>query len=160
MENANPSPTNNRHVLPIVLRAQAIQELHELQRISAFVDSRLENIERFLNNFANQPNKTNMNDLESDDESVDTPFVFLFPHSDNIRGDSEVLNELIEYENVRMLRQKKETNSFNGDDLAFQCMIGFRKSVAYFDPFLPMNIITRKAYNTIMVEGLESTGKT
>ncbi|GJQ96929.1 hypothetical protein Tco_0008068 [Tanacetum coccineum] len=30
---------------------------------------------------------------------------------------------------------------------------------SYFDPFLPMNIITRKAYNTIMVEGLESTGK-
>ena len=38
-------------------------------------------------------------------------------------------------------------------------MIGFRKFVAYFDPFLPMNIITRKAYNTIMVEGLESTGR-
>ena len=38
-------------------------------------------------------------------------------------------------------------------------MIGFRKFIAYFDPFLPTNIITRKAYNTIMVEGLESTGK-
>ncbi|GKE64231.1 hypothetical protein Tco_1518392, partial [Tanacetum coccineum] len=55
------------------LRAQAIQELHELQRILAFVDSRLDSIERFLNNFANQPNETNMNDFESDDESVDTP---------------------------------------------------------------------------------------
>ncbi|GKC14993.1 hypothetical protein Tco_1011775 [Tanacetum coccineum] len=31
--------------------------------------------------------------------------------------------------------------------------------VAYFDPFLLMNIITRKAYNTIMVEGLESKGR-
>ncbi|GJX35459.1 DNA-directed DNA polymerase [Tanacetum coccineum] len=69
----------------------------------------------------------------------------------NDSDDSEVLNELIEYENVGMLRQKKAINSFDGDDLAFQCMIGFRKSVAYFDPFLPMNIITRKAYNTIMV---------
>ncbi|GJX93497.1 hypothetical protein Tco_0348083 [Tanacetum coccineum] len=88
-------------------------------------------IERFLKNFANQPHETNMNDLESDDESVDTPLVSPFPYSDNDSDDGEVLNELIE----------------------------FRKSVAYFDPFLPMNIITRKAYNTIMVEGLESTGK-
>ncbi|GKE72340.1 hypothetical protein Tco_1534381, partial [Tanacetum coccineum] len=50
-------------------------------------------------------------------------------------------------------------NNIDGDDLAFPCMIGFRKFVAYSDPFLPMNIITRKAYNTIMVEGLKSTGR-
>ncbi|GJZ38845.1 hypothetical protein Tco_0585408 [Tanacetum coccineum] len=98
-----------------------------------------------------------MNDLESDDESVDTPLVYPFPHSDNDSNDGEVLNELIEYENVGMLRREKAINSFDGDDLEFQCMIGFRKVVAYFDPFLPMNIITRKAYKTIMVEGLEST---
>ncbi|GJX06290.1 hypothetical protein Tco_0194222 [Tanacetum coccineum] len=103
--------------------------------------------------------KTNMNELESDDESVDTLLVSPFPYSDNDSDDGEVLNELIEYENVGMLRREKVINSFNGDDLAFQCMIGFRKFVAYFDPFLPMNIITRKAYNTIMVEGLESTGE-
>ncbi|GKA10080.1 hypothetical protein Tco_0689513, partial [Tanacetum coccineum] len=157
MENANPPPIINRPVLLVALRAQATQELHELHRISAFVDSCLESIERFLNNFANQPNETNMNDLESDDESVDTPLVSPFPYSDNDPDDSEVLNELIEYENVGMLRQEKAINSFDGDDLAFQCMIGFRISVAYVDPFLPMNIITRKAYNTIMVEGLEST---
>ncbi|GJT76491.1 hypothetical protein Tco_1043216 [Tanacetum coccineum] len=100
-----------------------------------------------------------MNDLESDDESDDTPLVSPFLYSDNDSDDSEVLNELIEYENVGMLRQEKAINSFDRDDLAFQCMIGFRKFVAYFDPFLPMNIIMRKAYNTIMVEGLESTGK-
>ncbi|GKE10322.1 hypothetical protein Tco_1413873 [Tanacetum coccineum] len=70
MENANPPPTSNRPVLPVALRAQAVQELHELQRISAFVDSHLESIERFLNNFANQPNETNMNDLESDDSET------------------------------------------------------------------------------------------
>nr|GEX53732.1 putative nucleotidyltransferase, ribonuclease H [Tanacetum cinerariifolium] len=58
-----------------------------------------------------------------------------------------------------MIRLEKEINSFNRDDLAFLCIIGFRKFVAYFDPFLPMNIIMRKAYNTIMVEGLEKTGK-
>ncbi|GKE54075.1 hypothetical protein Tco_1489231 [Tanacetum coccineum] len=159
MKNMNPPPTNNRHVLPAALRAQAVQELYELQRISAFVDSRLESIKRFLNNFANQPNETNMNNLESDDESVDTPLISPFPLSDNDSDDGEVLNELIEYENVGMLRQEKAINSFDEDDLAFQCMIGFKKYVAYFDPFLPMNIITRKAYNTIMVEGLESTGK-
>ncbi|GJT05001.1 hypothetical protein Tco_0839463 [Tanacetum coccineum] len=68
-----------------------------------------------------------MNDLESDDESVDTPLVSPFPYSDNDSDDGEVLNELIEYENVGMLRGEKEIYSFDGDDLAFQCMIGFRK---------------------------------
>ncbi|GKE60223.1 hypothetical protein Tco_1510590, partial [Tanacetum coccineum] len=77
----------------------------------------------------------------------------------NDSDDSEVLNELIQYENVGMPCREKAINSFDRDDLAFQCMIGFRKYVAYFDPFLPMNSITRKAYNTIMVEGLESTWK-
>ncbi|GJU62106.1 hypothetical protein Tco_1243941 [Tanacetum coccineum] len=48
-------------------------------------------------------NMTNMNDLESDDESVDAPLVSPFPHSDNDSDDDEVLNELIEYENVGML---------------------------------------------------------
>nr|GEY25765.1 hypothetical protein [Tanacetum cinerariifolium] len=100
-----------------------------------------------------------MNDLESDDESVDTPFVSPFLHSDNDSNDGEMLNELIEYENAGTLRQERIINCFNGDDLAFQCMIGFRKFTAYLDPFLPMNIISRKAYNTIMVGGLEGTGK-
>ncbi|GKF50976.1 hypothetical protein Tco_0147443, partial [Tanacetum coccineum] len=142
MENANPPP-NNRPVLIAVLRARAVQELHELQIILAFVDSRLESIEQFLNNFSNQPNETDMNNLEFDDESVDTPLVSPFPHSDNDLDDGEVLNELIEYENVGMLRRERAINSFDGDDLAFQCMVGFRKFVAYFDTFLPMNIITR-----------------
>ncbi|GKF37049.1 hypothetical protein Tco_0113807, partial [Tanacetum coccineum] len=159
LENANPPPTNNRPVLPAALRARAVQELHELHVISAFVDSRLESIEKFLNNFANQPNETHMNDLESDDESVDTLLVSPFPHSDNDSNDGEVLNELSEYENVGVLRRERIINCFDRDDLAFQCMIGFRKFTAYLDPFLPVNIILRKAYNTIMVEGLEGTGK-
>ncbi|GKA99310.1 hypothetical protein Tco_0827247 [Tanacetum coccineum] len=83
MENANPPPTSNRPILPAVLCVQAVQELHERQRISAFIDSRLESSERFLTNFANQPNETNMNDPESNDESVDTLLVSPFPHSDN-----------------------------------------------------------------------------
>ncbi|GKA90781.1 hypothetical protein Tco_0812651 [Tanacetum coccineum] len=131
--------------LMTTLRTKVIRELHELHAILAFVDSRLESIKQFLNNFTNQPNETNMTDLESDDESVDTPFVSPFHHSDNDSDDDEVLNELSEYENAGLLRRERIINSFDGDDLAFQCMIGFRKFTAYLDPFLPMNIISRKA---------------
>ncbi|GJS43618.1 hypothetical protein Tco_0568661 [Tanacetum coccineum] len=159
MENANPTPTNNRPVLLAALRAQFNQELQELQKISAFLDSRLESIERFLNRFAHQPNETNINDPESDDGSADTPLISPFPHSNNDSDDEEVLNELSEYENAGTLRRERIINSFDGDDLAFECMIGFRKFTAYLDPFLPMNIISRKAYNTIMVNRLEGTGK-
>ncbi|GJT68532.1 hypothetical protein Tco_1020012 [Tanacetum coccineum] len=159
MENANPPPTNNRLVLPDALHAQIDQELHELHVISAFVDSRLESIEQFLNNFANQSNETNMNNLESDDEAVDTPLVSPFPYSYNDSDDNEVLNELSEYKNTGTLCRERIINSFDGDVLAFDGMIGFRKYTAYLDPFLPMNIISRKAYNTIMVKGLKGTGK-
>ncbi|GJZ01727.1 hypothetical protein Tco_0519688 [Tanacetum coccineum] len=159
MENVNPLPTNNRLVLPAALHVRIDQELHELHAISAFVDSCLESIEQFLNNFTNQPNETNMNNLESDDETGDTTLVSPFPHSDNDSDEDEVLNELIEYENAGTLRRERIINSLDGDDLAFKCMIGFRKFTAYLDLFLPMNIISRKAYNTIMVNGLEGTGK-
>ncbi|GJZ88945.1 hypothetical protein Tco_0660727 [Tanacetum coccineum] len=108
MENVNPPPTNNRHILPVALRARIDQELYELHVISSFVDSLLESIEQFLNDFANQPNETNMNNLESDDEAVDTTLVSSFPHSDNDSGDEEVLNELIEYENAGTLRLKRK----------------------------------------------------
>ncbi|GJR62773.1 hypothetical protein Tco_1504935 [Tanacetum coccineum] len=113
MDNVNLPPTNNRPILPVALRARAVQELHELQVISAFLDSRLENIEQFLNNFANQPNETNMNNFKSDDESVDTPLVSHFPHSDNDSNDGKVLNELSEYENVGVLRQERIIISFD-----------------------------------------------
>ncbi|GJS31658.1 hypothetical protein Tco_0492278, partial [Tanacetum coccineum] len=113
MENANPPPTNNRPVLPAALRARINQELHKLHMISAFVDSLLESIEKFLNNFANQPNETNMNNLESDDEAVDTPFVSPFPYSDNDSDDGEVLNELIEYENPGTLLRERIINSLD-----------------------------------------------
>ncbi|GJX02245.1 hypothetical protein Tco_0186158 [Tanacetum coccineum] len=76
--------------------------------------------------------------------------------SDDDSDDGEVLNKLEEYGNAGKLCRKKVINSFDGDDFAFQ-YFGFRKFFAYFDPFLPMNIITQKAYNTIMVDGLEST---
>ncbi|GKE94296.1 hypothetical protein Tco_1579151, partial [Tanacetum coccineum] len=120
MENVNPPLTNNRPVLPAALRAKVIRELHELHVISAFFDSRLESIEQFLNSLANQPNETNMNDLESNNEMVDTPFVSPFLDSDNDSDDGEVLNELYEYGNVGMLCQKRLINSFDVDDLAFE----------------------------------------
>ncbi|GJS52245.1 hypothetical protein Tco_0625607 [Tanacetum coccineum] len=116
-------------------------------------------IERLLNSFVNQPNETNTNDLESDDGSVNTPLVYPFPHSDNDSDDEEILNVLIEYENAGTLRQERIINTFDGDDLVFECKIDFRKFTTYLDPFLPMNIISRRAYNTIMVEGLEGTRK-
>ncbi|GKE34993.1 hypothetical protein Tco_1454315 [Tanacetum coccineum] len=99
-----------------------------------------------------------MNNLESDDESIDTPLVSPFHYSNNDLDDGEILNELSEYENAGALRRERIINGFDGDDLAFQCMIGFRKFTAYLYPFLPINIISRKAYNVIMVEGLEGTG--
>ncbi|GJT10867.1 hypothetical protein Tco_0857909 [Tanacetum coccineum] len=133
MENKNPPPTNNRPVLPAALYARFNQELQELHKILVFVDSRLESVERFLSRFADQPNETSINNLEPDDGSVDTPLVFPFPHSDNDSDDEEVLNELSKYENAGTLRRKSIINSFDGDDLAFECMIGFRKFTAYLD---------------------------
>nr|GEX21043.1 copia protein [Tanacetum cinerariifolium] len=142
-KNVNPPPTNNHPVLLVALRAKAVQELHEPQVISAFVDYRLESIERFLNSFNNQTNETDINNIESEDESLDTPLVSPFPHSDNDSDDGEVLNELREYENAEILRRERIINSFDGNDLAFQCMIGFRKFDVYLDPFLLMNIISQ-----------------
>nr|GEZ46579.1 hypothetical protein [Tanacetum cinerariifolium] len=156
MENANPPLTLNLPILPTALRTKVVQELDELQAICAYIDSCLENIEQFLNCSVNLPNEIYMDYLESEDESIDTPFVSPFLDSDN----REVLNKLEEYGNAGRLCRKKVINIIDGDDLAYPCMIGFRKYVTYFDPFLPMNIITRKAYNNIMVEGLESTEKT
>ncbi|GJV87843.1 hypothetical protein Tco_1531781 [Tanacetum coccineum] len=78
---------------------------------------------------------------------------------DDESDDGEVIDDLDEYGNARNFYPKRIINSVDGEDFAFPCMIGFRKFVAYFDPFLAMNIITHKAYNTIIVEGLESSGR-
>ncbi|GJW31813.1 hypothetical protein Tco_0051845 [Tanacetum coccineum] len=156
MENVNPPPTNNPSALPTALPAKVVQELNELQAISTYIDSHLDNIDQFLNGFTQQPNEIDEDNLNPDDKSIYTPLVSLFLDSDDDSNDDEVLNELEEY---GQLCHQRVINNFDGDDLAFQCMIRFRKCVAYFDPFLLINTITRKAYNTIMVEGLESTGK-
>ncbi|GJV89669.1 hypothetical protein Tco_1533607 [Tanacetum coccineum] len=117
MKNVNPPTPNNPH---IVLSAKVVQELHELAAISAFIDSRLENIEQVLNGFAPQVNEIDMNEVESNEELVDTPLVPPFLDSDSDLDDGEVLNELYKYGNAGTLRRKRIINSFDGDDLAFQ----------------------------------------
>nr|GEU93913.1 retrovirus-related Pol polyprotein from transposon TNT 1-94 [Tanacetum cinerariifolium] len=72
IENANPPSTLDPHVLPTALREKVVQELDELQEILAYINSRLENIEHFLNAI-NSPNEIDMDNLEPDDESVETP---------------------------------------------------------------------------------------
>nr|GEY53037.1 hypothetical protein [Tanacetum cinerariifolium] len=99
-ENVNPPPTNNPPALPTMLRAKVIQELNELQAISTYIDSCLENIDQFLNGFIRPPNEIDMDDLEPDGESVETPLVSPFLDLDDDSNDDEVLNELEEYGNV------------------------------------------------------------
>ncbi|GJX54294.1 hypothetical protein Tco_0282663 [Tanacetum coccineum] len=155
MEKANLPPTNNPSVLPIALREKVFQELNELQAISTYIDSCLENIVQFLNGFTQQPNEIDVDGFEPDNESVDTPLVSPFLDLDDNFDDGEVLNELEEYDNARQLFCQREINSFDWifEDLAHSnChWINFRKFVAYFDPFLPLNIITSKAYNLSIV---------
>ncbi|GJU86654.1 hypothetical protein Tco_1294200 [Tanacetum coccineum] len=166
IENVNPFVPTSRNSLS----ARITQELNELCAILAMIDSCLENIdhtriiipptapfEQLLNDFINPLDVFEMDDLESNDESVDTPLVSPFLDSDDELGDGEVLNELDKYGNAGNFYRNRIINSIDGDDFAFPCKIGFGKLVSYFDLFLPMNIITHKAYNTIMVEGLEST---
>ncbi|GKD89715.1 hypothetical protein Tco_1365222 [Tanacetum coccineum] len=116
MENANPFLP----VPPNELHARITQELNELHAISTMIDSRLENIDRtliimpptspfeqLLNDFMNPSDIFEMDDLESDDELVDTPLVSPFLDSDNELGDGEVLNGLDEYGNARDFYRNK-----------------------------------------------------
>ncbi|GJR94720.1 hypothetical protein Tco_0266894 [Tanacetum coccineum] len=151
MENANlfvPIPPNG-------LRPMITQELNDLCIISAMIDSCFENInhtqiiipphvpfEQLLNDFMNPTDVFELDDLESRNELVDTPLVSPFIDLDEELDDGEVLNELNEYGNAGNFYHDSIIFSIERDDLAFPCMIGFRKFVAYFDPFLPMNIIT------------------
>ncbi|GJW10196.1 hypothetical protein Tco_1576023 [Tanacetum coccineum] len=100
-----------------------------------------------------------MDDFEFENESIDTHLVSPLLDSNDKLDDREVLNELNKYGNAGNFYCNRIINSIDGDDLAILCMIGIRKYVAYFDFFLPINIITRKSYNTIMVEGLKNTGR-
>nr|GEV17203.1 hypothetical protein [Tanacetum cinerariifolium] len=64
-----------------------------------------------------------MGDLESDDESVDTPRISPFLGSDDESDDGEVLSELDEYRNAGIFYRNMIINSVDGNDLAFPCMI-------------------------------------
>ncbi|GJW17103.1 hypothetical protein Tco_0024539 [Tanacetum coccineum] len=98
---------------PNGLHAKINQELNELLEISAMIDSHLENIdctqikipspvpiEQLFDNFMDSPGMLEMDDLESDNESINTPLVSLFFDSDDESDDGEVLNELDEYGNA------------------------------------------------------------
>nr|GFA11326.1 hypothetical protein [Tanacetum cinerariifolium] len=74
MENANPFVS----VSPNGLHVRITQELNELRAISAMINLPRE---QPLNDFMNSI--IEMDDLESDDESVDTPFVSPFLDSDD-----------------------------------------------------------------------------
>ncbi|GKD64709.1 hypothetical protein Tco_1306817 [Tanacetum coccineum] len=114
MENANPFvpvPLNGLH-------ARITQEINELHAISAMINSHLKNIDHTL------PNEIDMDDLESEDELIDTPLVSPFLDSDDKLDDGEVLNELDEYGNAGNFYPNRIINSFDGEDLTFPCMIG------------------------------------
>ncbi|GKB63424.1 hypothetical protein Tco_0919610 [Tanacetum coccineum] len=78
-----------------------------------------QNINQFRNGFTLPPNEIDMDDLEPDEELVDTPLVSPFLDSDDDSDDGEVLNELEEYGNAGQLCRQRAINSFDGDDLAF-----------------------------------------
>ncbi|GKF89414.1 hypothetical protein Tco_0263377, partial [Tanacetum coccineum] len=106
MENANPFvpvPPNGLHV-------RITQELNELRAISAMIDSHLG---QPLNDFMNSHNIIEMDDLESDDGSVDTPLVSPFLDSDDESDDGEVLNELDEYGNAGNFYRNRIINSLD-----------------------------------------------
>nr|GEW02196.1 homeodomain-like protein [Tanacetum cinerariifolium] len=156
---------------PNRLHARITQELNELRAISVMIDSRLENIdpkqiiipppvriEQLLIDFINSHDVFEMDDLDSDNESIKTPIISPFIDLDKESDNEEVLNELNDYENVGNSCHNRIINSIDGDDFTFPYMISFRKFVSYFNPFLPMKIIMRQAYNTIMA-GLKSIGR-
>ncbi|GJW97306.1 RNA-directed DNA polymerase, eukaryota, reverse transcriptase zinc-binding domain protein [Tanacetum coccineum] len=140
-------------------------ELDELLEIFAMIDSRLENIdhdlivvpppyspEQLLQNFLDPPEYLEIDDIISDIKSVDTPLVYYFLDSNDESDNGEVVNDI--YLNEEYFN--RQINRYSERDLAFPCMIGFRKFVACFDPNLSMSIITRKAINIIMVNQLAS----
>ncbi|GKC40130.1 hypothetical protein Tco_1052514 [Tanacetum coccineum] len=90
MENVNPPPALDPPVLPTTLRAKVVQELLELQEISANIDSRLDNIDQFLSNFATQPNITDIDGVEPNNGSVDTPLVYPFLDSHDNSDDGKI----------------------------------------------------------------------
>ncbi|GKA71300.1 hypothetical protein Tco_0777439 [Tanacetum coccineum] len=67
----------------------------------------------------NSHNIIEIDDLESDDESIDTPLVSPFLDSDDDSNDGEVLDELDEYGNAGNFYRNRIINSLDGEDLTF-----------------------------------------
>ncbi|GJW03472.1 hypothetical protein Tco_1562328 [Tanacetum coccineum] len=164
MEKANPF---GLPVPPNASRDQIAQELNEILEISIMIDSRLENIDhnqivipppalpkQLLIDFLDPPDLLKIDDIVSDAESVDTPRVSPFLDSDDESDEGEVINDI--YLNTKYYNYNRQINKFDERELAFPCIIDFRQFVAYFDPNLSMNIITRRALNIIMVQQLAS----
>ncbi|GKF65087.1 hypothetical protein Tco_0188535 [Tanacetum coccineum] len=97
------------------------------------IDSHLRNIDHAR--ITMPPNEIDMDDPEFEDELKDTPLVSPFLDSDDDSDDSEVLNELEEYGNAGNFYPNRIINSLDGEDLAFPCMIGFRKFVSHWYVF-------------------------
>ena len=152
MENANPPP-NNPQNFPVAIRATISQEHRELEAISTFVNPCLEGSGQKFPRNNPRPNVVEMDNVRSPETSLEPPS----SDSDSDPEDGEIFNEHYEYGNSGTLRRRNIINGYNRDELAFECRIGYMKFTTYFDPFLPINIITRKAYNSIMVEQLENT---
>nr|GEV57988.1 MAK10-like protein [Tanacetum cinerariifolium] len=130
IENVNPfgSP-----VPPNLPRDQVVQELDELVKNSVVINSRLENINhnQFIITPPVSPEQL-LNDFMS-------PFDFL--EVDDLESDFE----------------SKDTTLVSPFlDSVVESDDGFRQLVAYFDHILTMNLITRKAFKTIMVKELAS----
>nr|GEY27334.1 hypothetical protein [Tanacetum cinerariifolium] len=100
-------PTNNPPVLLTTLRKKVVQELNEIQAISTYIDSRLENIDQLLNGFTQQPNEIDVDGFESNNESANTPLVSPFLDSKDDSDDGEVLNELEEYDNAGIVHTER-----------------------------------------------------
>ncbi|GJR29885.1 retrovirus-related pol polyprotein from transposon TNT 1-94 [Tanacetum coccineum] len=107
-ENADPFV----HVQPNGLHVRITQELNKLHAISSMINSHLE---QPLNDFISLHNIIEMDDLELDNQSVDTPLVSPFSDSD----DSEVLNDLHKYGIAGNFYLNRIITSLDGEDLAF-----------------------------------------
>ncbi|GJS53331.1 putative reverse transcriptase domain-containing protein [Tanacetum coccineum] len=93
-ENANPFVP----VPPNGLHARITRELNELRAISAMINSHLKNIDHIR--IIVPPNEIDIDDLELEDELINTPLISHLLDSDDESDDGEVVNELDEYGNA------------------------------------------------------------
>ncbi|GJT25862.1 zinc finger, CCHC-type containing protein [Tanacetum coccineum] len=107
MENVNPFV-----LVPLSrLHARITQGINELRAISALLDSHLRDVEPTL------PNESDMDELKSDNELINTPHIspFLDSYEESDNGEYE----LNEYENTRNFYPKRIIISLDEKDLAF-----------------------------------------